>query len=108
MIRMFDRTRRLRLLLIVLVMASATIVIIDRGSRQGVRKNMPVVAGDGLVGRVVKVGLSDSVVLLELDRSSAVASRIASTGETGLLEGDGSDSPDLQLFNPDAKVAVGD
>ena len=83
-------------------------VIIDRGSRQGVKKDMAVVSGDGLVGRVVKVGRSNAVILLLLDRSSAVASRIASSGETGLLEGDDSETPKLELFNPDAVVSVGD
>ena len=35
-------------------------VFIDRGSRAGVKKDMPVIAGDGLVGRVIRVGPSTS------------------------------------------------
>jgi rod shape-determining protein MreC len=83
-------------------------VFIDRGSRAGVRKDMPVIAGDGLIGRVIRVGPSTSEILLLIDRTSAVASRLAPSGETGLLEGDGSDVPRLEMFNPDATVAVGD
>ena len=83
-------------------------VFIDRGSRSGVKKDMPVIAGDGLVGRVIRVGPSTSEVLLIIDRTSAVASRVVTSGETGLLEGDGSEVPRLEMFNPDAKVAVGD
>jgi len=83
-------------------------VFIDRGSRSGVKKDMPVVSGDGLIGRVIRVGPSTSEILLLIDRTSSVASRIAPSGETGLLEGDGSDVPHLELFNPDAAVAVGD
>jgi|SRR5579864_1667574 len=83
-------------------------VFIDRGSRSGVKKDMPVIAGDGLVGRVIQVGPTTSEVLLLIDRSSAVASRVVSSGETGLLEGDGSEIARLELFNPDATLAVGD
>ena len=83
-------------------------VFIDRGSRAGVRKDMPVIAGDGLIGRVIRVGPSTSEILLLIDRTSAVASRLAPGGQTGLLEGDGSDVPRLEMFNPDANVAVGD
>jgi len=83
-------------------------VFIDRGSRSGVKKDMPVIAGDGLVGRVIRVGPTTSVVLLLIDRTSAVASRVVSSGETGLLEGDGSEIARLELFNPDATLAVGD
>jgi len=83
-------------------------VFIDRGSRAGVRKDMPVIAGDGLVGRVIRVGPTTSEILLLIDRTSAVASRIAPSGQTGLLEGDGSDVPRLEMFNPDARVGVGD
>ncbi|MGZ6526788.1 MAG: rod shape-determining protein MreC [Actinomycetota bacterium] len=83
-------------------------VFINRGSRQGVRKDMPVISGAGLIGRVIRVGPSTAEVLLLIDRTSGVASRISSNGETGLLEGDGSDVPHLELFNPDAKVQIGD
>jgi len=83
-------------------------VFIDRGSRAGVKKDMPVIAGDGLVGRVIRVGPSTSEILLLIDRTSAVASRVVPSGETGLLEGDGSEDTKLELFNPDAKLGVGD
>ncbi|TMK83429.1 MAG: rod shape-determining protein MreC [Actinobacteria bacterium] len=83
-------------------------VFIDRGSRAGVLKDMPVIAGDGLVGRVIRVGPSTSEILLLIDRTSAVASRVVPSGETGLLEGDGSENTKLELFNPDAKLGVGD
>jgi rod shape-determining protein MreC len=83
-------------------------IFINVGSRKGIKKNMPVVAGEGLVGRVTSVSSNSAEVLLLIDRTSAVAARIAGTGETGLLEGDGSEDPRLELFNPDAKVKVGD
>jgi rod shape-determining protein MreC len=84
------------------------VIIIDRGSRQGVRKDMPVISGDGLVGRVTSVSPSTAEVVLLLDRASAVAARLASNGETGVLEGNGSGSLTLELLDPNAKVALGD
>jgi rod shape-determining protein MreC len=83
-------------------------VFIDRGTRQGIRRDMPVIGGDGLVGRVIRVGPNSAEVLLLIDRTSAVASRLSSNGQTGLLEGDGSEITRLELFNPDAVVVIGD
>src|SRR5205823_2698683 len=60
------------------------------------------------VGRVIRVGPTTSEVLLLIDRTSAVVSRVVPSGETGLLEGDGSEVARLELFNPDAALAVGD
>ena len=83
-------------------------VFIDRGTANGVRKDMPVVAGAGLVGRVVEVSQRSARVLLLVDPSSAVASRLASNGETGVAEGTGGDELRLDLFDAEAAVTVGD
>jgi len=83
-------------------------VFIDRGTANGVRKDMPVVAGAGLVGRVVQVSQRTARVLLLVDPSSAVASRIASNGETGVAEGTGGDELRFDLFDAEAVVTVGD
>ena len=83
-------------------------VFIDRGRGEGIRKDMPVVAGTGLVGRVVSVGAHTARVLLLIDPSSAVAARVSSNGETGVLEGQGGDELRFDLFDPDASLTVGD
>ena len=83
-------------------------LFIDKGSRHGVVKDMPVIGADGLVGRVTRVGRSESVILLIVDRASSVAARLATNGEQGLLRGTGSSSMILRLLDPAAKVAVGD
>lgn len=83
-------------------------VFIDRGRAEGLRKDMPVVAGTGLVGRVVSVGAQTARVLLLIDPSSAVAARVSSNGETGVLEGQGGDELRFDLFDPDAALTVGD
>jgi rod shape-determining protein MreC len=83
-------------------------VFIDKGSSSGVRKNMPVLGEGGLAGRVSKVASGEATVLLLVDRGSAVAARVSSTGEQGVVEGQGSSTLTLRLLDPDAKVAVGD
>jgi rod shape-determining protein MreC len=82
-------------------------VFIDRGTSSGIRKDMPVVAGAGLVGRVVEVSQRTARILLLVDPSSAVAARLASNGETGVVEGTGGNELRLDLFDADAEVAMG-
>jgi rod shape-determining protein MreC len=83
-------------------------VFVDRGSADGVRPDMPVVGGAGLVGRVVAVAERTARVLLLIDPSSAVAARLATNGETGIVEGTGGDELRLDLFDAGAVVAAGD
>jgi rod shape-determining protein MreC len=80
-------------------------VTINRGSSDGVRKDQAVVSGDGLVGHVVEAAPHSSKVMLIVDPESAVAGRLAGSGETGLVIGR-TDRRDLtmDLVDPEAKV----
>lgn len=66
-------------------------IVLSRGSYHGVRKGMPVVAFQGglqgLVGRVVLVGLGSSIVQPITDPDSYVAARLASSRFDGLVAG---------------------
>lgn len=84
------------------------VIFIDRGRTQGVAVDMPVVTGEGLVGRVTKVGPDTAQVLLLTDRSSSVAARLATNGKIGVLEGQGSATLRLELLDPATRVDVGD
>jgi len=83
-------------------------VFIDHGSAEGLAKDMPVIAGAGLVGRVVSVSPHSARVLLLVDPASAVAARIASNGETGLISGKGGAELQFDLFDTGAAVTMGD
>lgn len=83
-------------------------IFIGKGRDDGVRKDMPVIASEGLAGRVISVGPSTAEVVLIIDRSTAVAGRLAANGETGILTGMGAGQIDFELFDPAAEVAVGD
>ncbi|MCA1823684.1 MAG: rod shape-determining protein MreC [Mycobacteriales bacterium] len=80
---------------------------IDIGSRDKIAKDMTVVNGDGLVGRVTAVGPYTSRVLLAVDATSHVRARVAGSGFYGDLVGAGLDPMRLELYNPDAKITAG-
>ncbi len=82
-------------------------VVLDKGSRDGLREGMPVVAAKGVVGRVVKVAPDASRVLLITDGSSAVAALVQRNRTRGVCRGQG-DSLSLQFALRQKDVAVGD
>jgi rod shape-determining protein MreC len=62
-------------------------VIINRGSDDGLRRGMPVVSSQGLVGRVAAVTADGARVQLITDPDTAINVRIQPSGAEGLLEG---------------------
>ena len=66
-------------------------LIIDKGTKDGIVKNMPVVAFyegfQGLVGRVVETGQSSSKVLPVYDKSFYAAARLQNLRYEGLVNG---------------------
>ena len=81
-------------------------ITVNRGSTSGVKTDDPVLTGDGLVGHVIEVAPNVSKVQLILDPQSAVAGRLSSSGETGLVVGQRDADLRMDLVNPDASVAV--
>lgn len=80
-------------------------VQIDRGSNSGIAVGMPVVSGEGLVGRIVETSADRSIVLLLTDPKSGVGVRSDRTGVTGIAEGRTGRS-ELKLGFVDAKADV--
>jgi rod shape-determining protein MreC len=62
-------------------------ILLDCGSMQGVRRNQPVLAPNGLVGRVVEVTPTSARVQLFTDPVSAVGGLIQRTRVTGIVSG---------------------
>jgi rod shape-determining protein MreC len=83
-------------------------VTVNQGSADGVKIDNPVVSGDGLVGHVISVAPHACEVQLIIDPDSAVAGRLASSGETGLVVGQQSRPLTMDLVNSDAKVVIND
>jgi len=62
-------------------------VIIDRGNDAGIAPQMPVVTGNGLVGKIDRPLGEMSTVILLTDEACQVSARVEGTGETGILSG---------------------
>lgn len=81
---------------------------IDAGTKSGVRANMTVISGFGLVG-VVKIAYANSaVVQLASDPAFRVGARIAGSQQIGILSGQGTRKGVLQLLDNTTEVKVGD
>ncbi|MEU3371593.1 rod shape-determining protein MreC [Streptomyces sp. NPDC006711] len=83
-------------------------VTIDAGSNDGIQRDMTVLNGDGLVGRVTTVGPSTSTVLLANDPDFTVGTRMEKSDELGFATGHGDRPLSVQLLNGKAKVSPGD
>jgi len=85
----------------------ARTVTVDAGTRDGIHRDQTVLNGDGLVGRVIAAGPGTATILLLTDPEFGVGSRLAGTGETGFLQGNGREPLALELYNPQAVVEAG-
>ncbi|MER6009791.1 rod shape-determining protein MreC [Streptomyces bluensis] len=83
-------------------------VTIDIGSRDGIKRDMTVLNGDGLVGRVTTVGPNTATVLLASDPDFTVGTRMEATDELGFASGQGDRPLRVELLNGKAKVKKGD
>jgi len=63
-------------------------VTINRGKRDGVEIDMPVVTAEGLVGKVTTVSGTISVVLLVSDENCRVAASVEGSREQGIVSGE--------------------
>lgn len=74
---------------------------IDKGSVNGIRKNMPVVAfqngNQGLVGKVIQVGTFTSQIMPVYNINNIVSARIQNTRDLGLVNGLGSQEQPLMM-----------
>ncbi|ABQ27033.1 rod shape-determining protein MreC [Geotalea uraniireducens] len=83
-------------------------LVIDRGEADGLSEGMPVVAVDGVVGRLIKVAANSSRVLLLTDHASAVAAVVQRSRARGVVKGTGGGRCSLEFALRDEDVKVGD
>ena len=83
-------------------------VIIDRGRTDGVRKGMPVVTAEGIVGQVFAVSPNYAKVLLAIAPSSAIDVLLQKSRVRGILKGTGSLTFRLDYILKTVEVRVGD
>jgi rod shape-determining protein MreC len=85
-----------------------SVLIIDIGTRDGVRQGMPVVTERGLVGHILRVGANWAKVLLIIDPSSSVAALVQSSRAPGLVSGRLGQDLVMDYIPQDEVIAVGD
>ncbi|HKB12680.1 MAG TPA: rod shape-determining protein MreC [Vicinamibacterales bacterium] len=81
---------------------------IDKGTRDGVRPDMAVIAPAGVVGRVVVPSARSAKVQLLIDRNAAAGVIIERTRAQGVVVGGFEDRLQMQYVSEASDVAVGD
>ena len=66
-------------------------IMIDKGANDGIKKGMPVLVAEGVVGQTIRVAGGSSRILLITDRNSAVDSLVQDTRIRGVVKGDNSE-----------------
>jgi rod shape-determining protein MreC len=87
--------------------ASHTLVL-NRGERDHVRRNMGVITPEGVVGKIVEVFPTTSQVLLMSDKDSGVGALLADTRTHGVVKGSGDPDPRMDYVVNDEKVHPGE
>ncbi|AJP02005.1 rod shape-determining protein MreC [Streptomyces cyaneogriseus subsp. noncyanogenus] len=83
-------------------------ITIDVGANDGIKRDMTVLNGDGLVGRVTTVGPETATVLLANDPDFTVGTRLEGSDELGFASGQGDRPLRVELLNGKAEVKKGD
>jgi rod shape-determining protein MreC len=83
-------------------------IVLDKGTRSRVDKNMTVVAPGGLVGRVMKVSAYASLVRRLIDPGFRVSAMTQRTRATGIVVTGNSGRLLMEWVSPNAEVARGD
>ncbi len=83
-------------------------VIINRGSDDGLRRGMPIVSSQGLVGRVAAVTADGARVQLITDPDTAINVRIQPSGAEGFLQGSITGDITVEAIPQDAFIQTGD
>ena len=82
--------------------------IINQGKAEGVKEGLPVLAPQGIVGRIVGVYPEYAKVMLIVDRKSSADAMVQRTRIRGMLKGKGGNRCSLEFVPKSADVQVGD
>ncbi len=83
-------------------------IVVNRGTQEGLKRSLPVVTPDGLVGSVVETSDHSSIVRLIVDRSSRVPVLVSRSRARAILEGESSGTCQLKYLDRTEDVQQGD
>lgn len=87
---------------------SSHMILIDRGSRDNVRRDMGVITPEGVVGKVFAVYPDTSQVLLLTDKESGVGALLRESRAQGPVRGRGEPLLGLEYISNEVKVEAGE
>jgi rod shape-determining protein MreC len=81
---------------------------IDRGSLNGVKRDMPVTTAGGIVGRIISVGPTFAMVQVITDKRAGLGAMLQSSRAMGEVHGLDNDRIELKNISSSEKVEVGE
>lgn len=81
---------------------------IDKGTRDGLRPDMAIIAPPGVVGRIVMPTPRAAKVQLLIDRNAAAGALIERSRAQGVVVGEGDDKLRMNFVSESSDIAVGD
>ncbi len=89
------------------------VITINKGSKDGIQTDMPVITENGIVGRILEAGRNWSKVMLILDERSSISGMLQQTREVGIVKGSVESSASRGLLQmvyiaENAKIQAGD
>ncbi len=82
-------------------------ILINKGTSHGLRVDLPVVADQGVVGRIIEASWHASKILLLIDENSNIDALVEETRIQGILQGGGSSGCSLKYIPKTETVALG-
>lgn len=83
-------------------------ITLNVGAADGVHRDMPVINGSGLVGKVIQTTDNTARVLLAIDPTFGANATHAQTGAQGTVRGNGNKPLLYEPQNPEAEVGIGE
>ncbi|HLF84029.1 MAG TPA: rod shape-determining protein MreC [Blastocatellia bacterium] len=81
---------------------------IDRGSLNGVKRDMPVITAGGIVGRIISVGPNFAMVQVITDKHAGVGAMLQASRAMGEIRGLDNDRVELKNISTSERVEVGE
>ncbi|MCX7661399.1 MAG: rod shape-determining protein MreC, partial [Candidatus Omnitrophica bacterium] len=86
----------------------SSVVIIDKGRKNGIKEDMTVITPEGLVGRIIQADFSFSKVMLVNDPDFRVSCRIQRSRQEGIISGALGKNLIMRYLPWDADIEVND
>ena len=83
-------------------------IIIDRGTIDGVKNNLPVLTPRGVVGKTIEASRNNSIVQLISDANFRLSTRILPSGATGILRFVNGETAEIREVQKNVVINIGD